>query len=381
MTERDSDIEFDFFDEPETQETTQRRRIPRGGQRGPGGPPRRPVAPAVGVTRLLRLVGAVAFAIFIVVVLVFLVQSCRGASKKNAYRSYMTDVTKVAQGSARVGRDLTDQLTTPGIKETELEQNLGGLAQQQSQYAARAETFNPPGPLRTEQQHLVEVLKLRASGLSRLADAFRQAAKSKETAKAGALLAEQANLLLASDVNWDFYFKEPARAELQRQAITGVTVPDSDFIPNPDLATARSMVQVVQRIHGASTGGTPSGVHGTGLVSVRALPGGQTLNTTSNTITASTDLAFEVSVKDTGEAQEVRIPVTLTIESSGTQPVVRKQTIGVIDVGETKTLVFRKLPQPQFGAPSRVKVSVQPVPGEQRKSNNSAEYPVIFSLG
>jgi hypothetical protein len=377
MTQRDSDIEFDFFDEPETQETTQRRRVPRG----PGGPPRRPVPPAAGVTGLLRLVGAVAFAIFLVVVLVFLVQSCRGESKKNAYKSYMGDVQKVAQGSARVGRDLNDQLTTPGIKETELEQNLAGLARQESQYAARAETFDPPGPLRTEQQHLIEVLKLRASGLSRLADAFQQTSKSKEAAKAGALLAEQANLLAASDVNWDFYFREPARDELQRQGVTGVTVPDSNFVVNPDLASVRSMVQVFQRIHGASTGGTPSGVHGTGLVGVRVLPSGQALNTTGNTILASTDLAFEVSVKDTGEAQEVQIPVMLTIQSSGAAPVVREKTIGVINVGETKKVVFRGLPQPQFGAPSQIKVSVKPVPGEQRKSNNSAQYPAIFSLG
>src|SRR5213596_1811932 len=121
MTERDSDIEFDFFDEPETQESTQRRRAPRdgGGSRGPRGPrgPRRQLRTPAEATRLLRLVGLVAFAIFLVVILVFVVKSCRGSSKHNEYASYMTKVQAIGSGSAGVGRQLNDALTTPGIKE------------------------------------------------------------------------------------------------------------------------------------------------------------------------------------------------------------------------------------------------------------------------
>src|SRR5512133_465623 len=147
MTERDTDIEFDFFDEPETQETTQRRRTVRGPRR-PGPPTRRPT----GVTPLLRLVGLIAFAIFLVVVLVLLVQSCRGASKQNAYKNYLRDVSQIAQGSASVGRDLSDTLTTPGTKPAQIAQGLDRLAQRQSQYAAQAEQLRPPGPLRIEHQ-------------------------------------------------------------------------------------------------------------------------------------------------------------------------------------------------------------------------------------
>lgn len=382
MTERDSDIEFDFFDEPETQETTQRRRLrttPTG--RGPG-PPRRPVRPSPGLVPLLRLVGLVAGAIVLVVVLVFLVQNCRGASKQNAYKDYLGDVQRIASGSANVGRDLNDELTTPGKKQAELIGTIVGLADQQQQYAAQGRQLDPPGPLRPEQQHLIEVLQLRASGLSRLADAFRQTAKSKDAAAAGILLADQAKLLVASDVNWDFYFKEPTLRELRRQGITGVAVPDSNFVQNPDLASSRSMVPVFQRIHGASTGGTPTGVHGTGLISTRVLPGGETLSTTEDNppIRASTDLAFEVTVKNTGENQEVQVPVTLTIQTR-TRPIVKRAVIDLINVGEEQTVTFGDIGQPDFGTPTTIKVAVTPVPGEKNKSNNSAEYHVIFSLG
>jgi hypothetical protein len=379
MTERDTDIEFDFFDEPETQETTQRRRLPRP-PRGPQPPRRGPTGPPPGLTPLLRLVGLIALAIFVVVVLTVVVQSCRSDSKQAEYRDYVSAVKTIADGSAQVGRDLNDQLTTPGIKQSELVQNLDGLAQQQSQYSARAQEIDPPGPLRVQHQHLVEVLQLRASGLSRLADAFRQTAASKDATAAGALLAEQARLLTASDVNWDFYFKEPATRELKRQGITGVVVPDSNFVVNPDLASAGAMEPVFRRIHGASTGGKPTGVHGSSLESVKVLPGGQILSTsTETTVTATAELAFEVTVKNSGENQEVRIPVTLTIQKSP-QPIIKKAVIDVIDPGETKVLVFRITEQPPFGSPTRVRVDVQPVPGEQRTSNNSAEYPVIFSL-
>ena len=45
MTERDTDIEFDFFDEPETEEATERVRTPRRP------PPRRAPAPGPAAAR------------------------------------------------------------------------------------------------------------------------------------------------------------------------------------------------------------------------------------------------------------------------------------------------------------------------------------------
>jgi len=92
------------------------------------------------------------------------------------------------------------------------------------------------------------------------------------------------------------------------------------------------------------------------------------------------DLAFALTVKNTGDAQEVQVRVTLTIQKSP-QSIVKRGTIDLIDPGQTKTLTFADLGQPPFGVKTTVKVDVQPVPGEKTTSNNSAEYPVIFSLG
>ena len=97
-------------------------------------------------------------------------------------------------------------------------------------------------------------------------------------------------------------------------------------------------------------------------------------------MTASTNLAFAVTVQDTGDNQEVSIQVTLTIQRSP-QNIVKKGTIDLINPKETKTLTFGNLGQPPFGVKTTIKVDIQPVPGEKFTGNNSAEYPVIFSLG
>ena len=115
------------------------------------------------------------------------------------------------------------------------------------------------------------------------------------------------------------------------------------------------------------------------------LPGSQQLTpTTETTITASPNLAFEVAVKDTGEAQEVKVPVTLTIEKkvgNRSAPIVKRGNISLIDVGATQTITFHITEQPPFSTPTKIKVQVGPVPAEKTFSNNTATYPVIFSFG
>jgi len=390
MSEREPDFEFDFFEDPETQEAPGRsertlRRPLRGSRtRGPR-TPRGPVRPKPGLTPLLRLLGLVAFAILIVVLLLLWAQSCQEDAKRDSYGSYMTDIAAVGRDSERVGRELSDVLTTPGIKPADLQKQLTGLVQQQQIGADRARGLDPPGPLRASHEHAVESLDFRVDGLSGLAEAFRRTQGSKDAAAAGALLASQAERLVSSDVVWDDLFKEPSVGVLRQEEISGVEVPDSNFVQTPDLASTRSMVPIWERINGSAASGSPGtggGLHGNGIESVKVVPGGQTLTTEGENppIEASTDLAFAVAVANTGDNQEVKVDVTLTIQQSPT-PIVKKQTIDIINPGETKTVVFRDFPSVDFGEQRVLRVDVEPVPGEENTGNNSREYRVIFSLG
>jgi len=383
VTERDTDIEFDFFDEPETEEATERVRMPR---RPPPRGPRRPVRPPAGLIPMLRLAGLIAFLILAVVLLVVLARGCTSSSKHGKYEGYITDVRGIAGRSAGIGKQLNATLAATGIKESELEAKIKGYAAQEQQEVAQARDLDAPGPLRIEHDHLIEVLQLRASALSRLADAFRQTATARNATTSGGLIADQARLLVASDVNWDFYFKEPTRRELERQNIRDIGgVPDSNVFPNPDLASTAAMMTVWQRVHGAATGGNPGGKHGSALGPVKALPDGKTLvagsSASDNEITASTDLAFQVAVEDSGDFQEFNVGVTLTIQKSP-RPIVLRKKIPVINAGETKTVTFTNIDiNGLFGLPTTIKVDIEPVPGEAKTDNNSAEYKVIFSLG
>ena len=389
MSEHDTDLDFDFFDDDDQ---ATRQNVAEEGPQEPPEPrrgPRRPPSgrPPVGMTPLLRLAGLIAFAILIVVLLVFWISSCQGASKKSSYKNYYEKVGSVANDSAQVGRELNDALTTQGVTFSKLQSNLDGLAQRAQQNVAALRSIHPPGPLRIQHQAALEALEFRVSGLRGLADGFAQASRAPKnvTANALKLLQPPAARLVAGDVVWADLFQAPAQGNggvLQRQGITGVAVPGSNFVSSPDYASTTYWENILQRLQGAATsGGTTGGLHGTGIVKTVALPGNQELSeTTENTVTASTDLGFAVTVEDTGDSQEVSIPVTLTIQQSPS-PIVQTKKIDLINPGEQKQVVFRNLGQVQFATKTTVKVDVAPVPHEASTSNNSKSYQVIFSLG
>lgn len=375
MSERGADIDFDFFDEPETEEEAPRQ------LRSTGRGPRRPVRPPAGFTPLVRLVGLIAFAILIVVLLVFWVGSCRSESKRTAYEEYMAGVRELARDSEEVGTRLNTTLTTPGIRLAALREQLNALAQRQQQGVGQARELDPPAPLRDEHENLVQALEFRVGGLKRLGAAFEQTASVQGAASAGELLSTQVQRLVASDVIWDDAFRAPAMGELRKQEIGGVDVPDSTFLKNPVFATEAGMTRVVQRIRGASTGGTTGGRHGNALLSVRALPDGDQLQVgADNTVVATAGLAFEVTVENQGDSQEVRVPVILEVEQTP-RPLRRTETIQLIDEGEQAKVVFEDLGQVvQFAQETTVRVQVVRVKGEQKIDNNSASYSVIFTL-
>ena len=379
MDPRDDDIQFDFFDEEpattEAQSSPSRVRLPRRGIRGPRGP----AGPAL--TPLLRLLALIAIIIAAPVFFGLLIQSCASTSKHDAYKSYMAKVGSIAQSSASDGAQVATDLTTPGVKVTDLASKLDGVAEQERQNVAAGQRLNPPGKLRPEHEDLIEALQLRVSGVQGLADTFRKTASSKATTDA-ALLATPAERLLASDVIWDDLFRGPATTQMKNDNINGVVAPESHFVTNQDLISERSMTLVLQRLRGASTsGGTPTGIHGTNIVDTKVLPGGLTLSQVNeNTVTATTDLQFVVTIADSGDSQEVGIKVTLTIQKAQ-GAIVKTQTVDLINPGTTKSVTFKNLGQVPFAQRTTVNVDVAPVPGEHNTSNNKGTYPVIFSLG
>jgi hypothetical protein len=377
----DENIEFDFFDEPETEEAPRPRRRPRRERSGPPRPP----APPTGLVPLARLVGLIAIAIAIVVAFVFWVGACQGKSTHDQYASYATRVRTVAASSNALGREFAAKLGSSVLKQADLESSLQQYAQQEQQEYDQAQQIHPPGPLRQIHEHLVDAIELRAKGLAALGDVVAgwnsKSTTSTNTAIDG--LAAQAELLTASDVVWEQLYRLPATQQLKTEGITGVVIPKSAFVPNTELVSARSFGVLLDHLKGASTGGTPSGLHGSALVSVVANPGATALSTsTATTVKVSADLAFAATVQDSGNFQENGVVVHLTI-TAGSTTIKRTQTLQTIASKTQQTVSFGNfnLPTAAFGNRATVKVDVAPVPGETNVSNNTATYTVFFPLG
>ena len=377
------DLEFDFFDdEPRTRESQSRVRLPRrGGQRpgfrGPAGPPR-------GLTPFVRLLAVIAIAIAVLVFFGLLLQSCASTSKHDEYSHYMNKVTTIARSSAADGAALAADLTTPGVKPAELQTKLSALAEQERQNVSAAQHLSPPGPLRPQNQQAVESLQLRVLGTQGLADALGAISSTKASGEA-AVLSSQATRLLASDVVWDDLFLHPSKTVMASEGVSGVVPPESHFVSNPNMVTEGSMSLLLQRLRGTSSTGKVTGLHGTNLVSVKATPNGPVLSahTDLNKVIATPSLGFDATVHDGGNSQEVGIKVTLTIQraqSSG-KAIVQTKTISVIDPGQDVVVHFSGFNVGSLIAlTAKLSVDVSAVPGEADKSNNSATYPVIFSL-
>jgi hypothetical protein len=379
------EFEFEFFDEPATQEAPARaRRLPRMERTGGPRRPRPPMRPPTGIVPLARLVGLIAIAIVIVVGFVFWVGACQGKSKHDQYASYAAKVRSLASSSTALGTEFASELAS-ATKQSDLQTKLQQYAQQEQQEYDQAQQIRPPGPLRQIHQSVVDALELRAKGLAGLGAAvaaYNPKSASATSATADALSSES-QLLTASDVVWEQLYRQPATQELKAENVTGVVVPKSTFVSNAEIVSSRSFGVVLQHLKGATTGGTPTGLHGDQLVSVVANPGGTQLSTsTATTVKVSTNLAFVATVKDSGNSEETGVTVDLTI-TAGSTKIKRTQTIAAISANQQQTVTFASfnLPSSAFGNKATIDVVVEKVPGETKLSNNSASYTVFFTLG
>jgi hypothetical protein len=379
----DEDAELEFFEEPETLESPERQRRRMRPPR-PGGP-RRPTAPPPGAVALARLAGFVALAIAVVVGLVFWVGSCQGKSKHDEYASYMNSVRPIAQSSAATGTTafanvVLGKLTLAGLQ-SKLEQWSG----QQQRLYDEALRLRPPGPLQAAHQQVLATLQLRAIGLTGLANQLAQAG-SKSAPDVANLLEGQAQLLSTSDIVWAELFRLPATQTLTRFGVKGVIAPPSQLVTNPEVFSAHAFEEVYNRLKSTNSGGKVTGIHGSALISTQAVAGAATKTLTTSspaTVDVAANLVFKVTFSDSGNFQEVKVPVTLTVTVFGKSVLKKTQIVQSIAAKQTMTVTFGNLnlPTSAFGANARVHVQIGKVPGEVRFENNSASYPVFFSLG
>ena len=97
----------------------------------------------------------------------------------------------------------------------------------------------------------------------------------------------------------------------------------------------------------------------------------------------SSDLAFQVTIENSGDFQEVNVPVTLTIDTGSGTPIKCQKRVLVIQPAQQRSITCGNLNLPTSAFGSRVTITafVAPVNGEINTANNKAVYPVFFTLG
>lgn len=337
------------------------------------------------IARIAMLVGGV---LVLIIVLVLIVRGCQRSALEDSYSSYMGDVTTIATASSKEGDALQEILLNKnGTKAPELQVQVRDLAGKAEGLVGQASALSAPDSLTAPNQSLVTALQFRVTGLKALADSLPSVIDSKNRAYSSATLASAMQRFLASDVIYQDSFVGPSKRALANASITGVQVPDRQFFLSgvrADQASPTGAAQFIPALQrtgtadGTTTDGA-TGLRGTGIVSVQALPGGVDLQAGADTeIQASDKLEWQVTVENSGDSAESNVIVRVTFASGAAAKDAQtvEKAIPSIEKGQQQSVTLPGPKSPTFGEASVVKVEVVPVPGEEKTDNNRAEYPV-----
>ena len=333
------------------------------------------------LTPLLRLIGLIALAILIVVLLVVWVEGCTADAKRERNSTYLAEIGAIGNASARLGQQLSTLLTTPGLNQEDLDAKLGGYVQTADNQVQRAEDLNPPGPMVGPNAGAVEALRYRANGLRGLQVAFKETVDETDASVAGGALARADAALARERHHLDRLVPAAGGGRARGRGDRGsrrpvVRVRHGGRPHQPELARGDLAADPgrVDRRDADGPARQPDRVRQGASRAASSSPRRPRRRSRS-----PTSSPFEIGVTDSGESQEVRIKVTLTIPKQP-DPIVKTAVIPIIDPGETKSVTLSVGALVPFGEQTTVKVDVDPVPGETNTSNNTAEYPVIFTL-
>ena len=367
---------FDDSDQPTTRSRTSRLRPPPGGGERTGDQQ----------TLLVRRGLAAAGGILVLILLVVGIKGCLSAQKENALKDYNREVGIIVEESdSRIGRQFFDSLAAGRARTPEdLQSDVNQRSAAAAELVKRARKLDVPDEMKRAQDHLLLVLELRRDALGRIA-ARLPSALSDSPGAGGAVgsITGQMQAFLASDVVYSQRVAPLIEKALADNDLGGQTVAQTRFLTNP--LEFLDQTKVAERLGasvspgggGAAAGKPAPGLHGHSLDSVSV--GDTTLEEGSaNRIDASANLAFKVKFSNQGDNDESNVTVKIAISGSGRPITVQKA--GIKSTAGAETTADIPLTQaPPIGTPVTIKVTVNPVPGEEKADNNELSFPAVFN--
>jgi hypothetical protein len=332
--------------------------------------------------RVLKLIVAVVAVVVVIVVIVVAVTSARGGSSAADYLSYMSSVSDILKQSDAIGGKLTDLLSNPGdTSRKEIQTKLEQYATESEKLETKATELPAPKDLVEAGVHqfFLMVMSFRHEGLATLSPSLMNALDTQDSSVSAEAIAESLYYLTNSDFIYKHLYVKQATDIIKQKNLEGVTVPDSVFFTDPDLASVAQAQQIVTQLKSV---GQLQAVHGVAVASVVEQPDdqeikkGQTYN-----LTASDQLQIVVTVENQGNMSEKDVPVVVTLTpQSGGEPQTVTVTIAELKPNSTADAVITGLNPTAYGEVSTLTIEVGPVDGEKVMTNNKLEATVIFKL-
>ena len=342
-------------------------------------------APPDPQTARIRQGVALGVGLLVVILLVVGIKGCLSSAKKRALRDYNRDVASVIQRSDNeVSKPFFEALSGSSAAAGDtanLSTQVNQLRILADDQVKQARKFDAPDDMKPAQRYLLDVLEFRAEALDTIADKIPTAQGSGNASETAVQqITGQMMKFLASDVTYSQRVVPYLKQALDKNDITGQTIPSSQFLPSTDWLDE----SVVAERHGATApsgarrrGPPAPGTHGQALTSV-SVNGTDMNSDEANRIQASPNLTFTVTFENQGENDEQGVVVRVEITGAGS-PIRADTTVPTTSAGSTATAEVPLRRTPPVGQPVEIKVTVEPVPGEVDPSNNSRTYPAIFT--
>lgn len=319
---------------------------------------------------------AVGLAIIAIIVVALLVHGCQVSATNSALQDYTNSVSSLNQRSVANGKQLFTQLSQASSAGggPSVQNQINQVLNNEQKVYSDAQKASVPDQVKTGNNYFLWALKARVDGITGIAHAIQPALSNTATqANVNAVAVEIAKFY-ASDVLYkDYALPQIARA-LNAAGTRFSPLNGDQFLPNVEW-TQPSFVasQLHVNVPGVQPSKPAPGLHGHSLTSVSV--NGTTLQTgATNTLPSSPAPSFTLAFNNggTNDEHDVRCKVSINGSSvSGTS------TVPETFAGKNATCTVKLNAAPPKGTQSVV-ATIEPVPGEKNKDNNTDTYTVTF---
>lgn len=369
-----------FIDDDEPRTTRTRPRSPSAAAIGPPSDPQQ---------LMVRRAAAAGIGLLIVLLLVFGVRGCLNSRQEQALKDYNRDVSTVIQRADATADDFYDTLSGVTATEgaatasTDLQSEINQLRSTAESHTQRAEELDVPGDMRPAHVNLLLSLSLLQEAIAKVAEKIPAALSTDSATAVPAVrgIAGEMRAFDAADVVYNRRTAALIKQVLDDNEIGGQVIQSSSFLQNlgwmqPSTVARRINSQAGRGAGDGAASEPAAGTHGHGLLSVSI--GDLTLTPgESNSLTASSNVTFNVKIANQGENPERDVRVRVRITGAG-DPIRVDQVVDQTQPGTETTVALELDEPPPIGQAVTIRAEVLPVPGETNEENNTLSFPAIF---